>query len=116
MCDLEITNFFLLIFRGFNPITNEKLGENSILMHPEMQQTFARVFDKFKASISVLDRQWNPKNAGKNWLVDEDARLKDELEGGIPINVIAVIHQRTDSAIRNRLYYLGYAPYDFEKD
>jgi len=47
-----------------------------------------------------------PKRHGKDWTDAEENRLRREAQGNTPTRVIALKHERTEAAIRNKAHEL----------
>lgn len=90
---------------GVNPLTGEVLP-------PEDSCNQAEVVRALHAALAALNppKQKNtPSNAGKPWSLEEDDRLRSEVQSGMSARKIAVAHERSRGAITSRIALLGIA-------
>lgn len=79
-------------------------------MHPTIQKALKKAIIMSQAEEWHYRMQWTPTNSGSTWCKSEDSVLVSLFKNGLPINVLSVVHQRADAAIRDRLKYHGFKP------
>lgn len=90
---------------GVNPLTGEVLP-------PEDSCNQVEVVRALHAALAALNppKQKNtPSNAGKPWSLEEDDRLRSEVQSGMPTRKIAAAHERSKGAITSRIALLDIA-------
>ena len=78
-------------------------GNYSVVVYDAAAQRF--IVDNLDA-ICESD-QYNKSNSGKVWSTEQDDRLADMYQKGVPINEIAIALKRNSGAVRKRLRFLG---------
>ena len=111
MNEKEMMETLKKMLEGINPVTDEKLSPDDVIMQPIIQETLSKAVAKLDWAFNCLYKQWNYQNSGMHWTKVDDYNLRDIYETGLPINVIALIFQRTEGAVRGRLSDLGIKPF-----
>ena len=112
MRDFEVIETLRQILYGVNPVTAEKLSSHDVIMHPTIQEALQHALE---LCVSESDRkyfQWNFRRSNMRWSEQEDIELNHDYKFGCSINVIAIMHHRSERAIRDRLIHLGFEPYN----
>lgn len=88
---------------GRNPITGERLPDESVYNHPEIIRALHCVLSELQ------NRTDGPAavNAGRTWRPEEEEQLLKEYDAGLSVEQIACRHGRTAGAIETRLSELG---------
>jgi hypothetical protein len=107
MTKLEV---FEKIVQGKNPFTGKALPSDDLIMHPTVQEVLSAVDWELCLFRERYYRQWFPDSTGTRWNSDEDSYLRKEFSKGTPINVLALMLQRSEAAIRDRLIRMGIKP------
>jgi hypothetical protein len=93
---------------GFDPVTGELLPDTSPYNRPEVIRALARALDAMRrAHQNEKRKRFLPPNAGKAWTKEEDHRLAEEFDKGLPAKEIAAKHDRTRGSIAARLVRIG---------
>jgi hypothetical protein len=92
---------------GVDPSTGEVFSEQSPFNHPPViRALFCAVRELEKLGKPARSTEL-PSNAGKPWSADEDARLVQAFDEGMPIKELAQQHARSKGSITSRLIRLG---------
>lgn len=91
---------------GIDPTTGEVLPEDSVYNKGEVVRALYAVLDRLE---TVKPKRSLPKNAGKPWSADEDAKLRSCLESGMSKKELCAKFERTSGSISSRLVRLGLA-------
>ncbi len=97
---------------GIDPHSGEEYSAESPYQHP---QTVRALFVAIAALERSKERAKNaedrqkrlPRNAGKAWPNEEDARLALAFDSGKTVKLLAEEHERTETSICSRLVKLG---------
>ncbi len=92
-----------VLAEGIDPTTGELLDADNVCNKGEVVRAFYTV-------IKVLDckiQKSLPKNAGKPWTKDEEGRLEELYNSGLPKKEISKELGRTTGSISSRLKWLG---------
>ena len=93
---------------GIHPETGVALSGDCLYHHPQA----VRALHRAMAALEFQEereraRRFLPKNAGKPWTNQEDAKICEELRRGMNFEQIAQLHSRTNGSIISRLVRLG---------
>lgn len=92
---------------GIDPSTGEVFAEQGPYHHPQIiRALFYAVRELEKLEKPARSSQL-PGNAGKPWSTEEDARLLQAFDEGIPVKELAERHARTKGSIESRLIRHG---------
>ncbi len=91
---------------GIDPTTGEVLPEDSVYNKGEVVRALYAVLDRLE---TVKPKRSLPKNAGKPWTSEEDAKLKNCFESGMSKKELCAEFERTSGSISSRLVRLGLA-------
>jgi hypothetical protein len=95
---------------GADPSTGERLEQNDIFNYPEVIRALSKAEEALKDVIKLEEkrarRKYYHKNSGKRWTDEEDEQLVKGFKDRIDTPELAEIHQRSNYAIRERLYKL----------
>ena len=91
---------------GIDPTTGEVLPEDSVYNKGEVVRALYTVLDRLE---TVNPKRSLPKNAGKPWSADEDAKLRSCFESGMSKKELCAEFERTSGSISSRLVRLGLA-------
>jgi len=96
---------------GLDPITGEALPAGSPISSPDVAMALQAALDALDYRIKRLQREETlPLNAGKSWQAEEDRRLAQAFDSGLPIAEIAKRLSRTEGSIAARLVRIGKVP------
>jgi hypothetical protein len=92
---------------GIDPVTGEIFSGASPFDHPQViRALFCAVRELDKREKRARPRDL-PDNAGKPWPEEEDARLLNGFDAGVPVKELAERHARTRGSIESRLIRHG---------
>lgn len=81
---------------------------SNVLQAPDIVRALFLAADALEARARQQRRQTAlPRNAGKTWSQDEDARLLQAYDGGATVEALAAAHERTRAGIEARLVKHG---------
>lgn len=96
------------LVQGIDPGTGTELPADTVLNRVDIVRAFLTAIEALDAmSARALRRAQLPESVGKAWSEAEERQLKEEIEGGEPVPLIATKHGRTVRAIEARLERLG---------
>jgi len=96
------------LIQGLHPETGLPLTEDSVFQDARVLRSLLTVEECLKAVRGRVERRSQlPKNVGRAWSDEEDARLKSAFHDCKAVEDIAEDHQRTPVAIESRLEKLG---------
>lgn len=91
---------------GIDPLTGEVLPKDHVCNQPEMIRALYCVLGELDGA-KVKPEKTQPKNAGKPWTPDDDARLCQMFDEGATRRGMCEHFQRSRGAIEARLVRLG---------
>lgn len=78
------------------------------LQSPDVVRAMFLAAESLEARARAARRNGNlPRNAGKTWTAEEDARLLAGFDGGTTVDALAAAHERTRAGIEARLVKHG---------
>ena len=93
---------------GINPVTGEVFADDSPYQSADVVRALHVAIDLLKPRRG--SRIEIPANAGKQWCEEEDLKLLASFDGGVSIEEIARLHERTVAGIEARLSRHGRLP------
>ncbi len=94
--------------KGINPLTGDEFSERSPYRNPRTIRALLMAVKGLEQIKNCDDRrQQLPSNAGQPWRDEEDQQLISAFDAGRTISQLAKKHQRTEGAIRSRLFVHG---------
>jgi ATP-dependent exoDNAse (exonuclease V) alpha subunit len=108
----EAQRLIAQIVEGVDPVTSERLAEDSPYRHPKILQALRTLLDARppRASRAARDGKSMPEgltNHGKSWSQQERTEVAERFKANLPIREIAALHQRTTGSIRSELIKQG---------
>lgn len=104
MDENKAIEFIKYIINGINPINGEKLKDKELFSNKEMRE----VFNMCIKGIEILNAQNNScLQEDTSWSKEEDEQLIQEYCEGIDIEMLAMIHQRSEESVKDRLIKNG---------
>ena len=95
---------------GRDPRSTQRLPGGSILHTPDVLRALLLAVNALEAAAARERRRAAlPPNVGREWTHSEDAALRLELAGEVPITAIASRHGRSIRAIELRVRKMGLA-------
>lgn len=113
MYNAETYDTLRKILNGIHPFTNEKLSSDDLIMHSTIQNAIMTALRMSWAQEYRYRMQWESLSSRKIWCDAADSVLLDLFKHGLPVNVLTVIFQRSEAAIRDRLKYHNIKPGTF---
>jgi hypothetical protein len=96
---------------GVDPESGEVYPPQSPYQKPDtVRALFVATRALERASEWEQRKKRLPANTGKPWTPQDDARLAESFDGGMPILELAREHQRTLASVRARLIRMGKIP------
>ena len=93
---------------GRDPRSTQRLPAGSILHTPDVLRALLLAVNALEAAAARERRRAAlPPNVGREWTPSEDAALRFELAGELPISAIAARHGRSIHAIEIRMRKIG---------
>ena len=93
---------------GRDPRSTQRLPAGSILHAPNVLRALLLAVSALEAAAARERRRAAlPPNVGREWTHSEDAALRFELSGEVPISAIAARHGRSTRAIELRVRKMG---------
>lgn len=93
-----------ILAEGVDPTTGEVLPDDSICNKGEVIRALYTVLNCLNEKKTKNNL---PKNAGKPWSADEDAKLKSCFEAGMSKEELCAEFERTPGSISSRIVRLG---------
>lgn len=99
---------------GYDSDTGQKVSKESLLQNPETLEALSVALTAMDQLNKNVARQWWPEKRGSAWRKVDEQQLLVLYNEGIPINVIAIILQRQERAVRDRLLLNGIKPHYYD--
>ena len=97
------TELLLALADGIDPITGNRLPDESVYNNPEIIRAIHCLLRQLQARTDSAAAV----NAGRSWHADEERQLREEYDAGLSVDEIARRHGRSPGAIEARLSELG---------
>lgn len=108
MDEQQATAILKSLATGSHPFAGCPLEDPAVLQVPDVVQALQLGADALASRGRAGRRQAAlPRNAGRTWSADEDARLLAAFDGGTPVAALATAHERTRAGIEARLIKHG---------
>ena len=108
MAQSETHRVLLALVAGRDPRSTQRLAASSILHLPDVLRALLLAVNALEAAAARERRRAAlPPNVGREWTHSEDAALRFELAGEVPISAIAARHGRSIRAIELRVRKMG---------
>ena len=102
MEDLKAAEILKSLAAGTAPADAEALQS------PDVVRAMFLAVESLEARARAARRNGHlPRNAGKTWTAEEDARLLAGFDGGATVDALATTHERTRAGIEARLVKHG---------
>jgi len=93
---------------GINPSTGEVFEDDSVYQQPQVIRALFTAVRTLEYEQKRVKRERTlPSKAGTAWTPEEDEKLSQAFDQGIPIKELVKMHERTRGAIQSRLANLG---------
>lgn len=93
--------------QGVDPDTGEVFPPESPYQRPDTVRALHAALGALRRSRRARVRPDGPSRAGQPWTAEEEGRLAEAFSAGASVLDLARAHDRTASAIHNRLVTLG---------
>ena len=104
----ETLRVLCALVAGRDPRSTQRLPAGSILHTPNVLRALLLAVSALEAAAARERRRAAlPPNVGRDWTHSEDAELRFELAGEVPISAIAARHGRSIRAIELRMRKMG---------
>lgn len=104
----ETHRILCALIAGRDPRSTQRLPGGSILHTPDVLRALLLAVNALEAAAARERRRAAlPPNVGREWTHSEDAALRLELAGEVPITAIASRHGRSIRAIELRVRKMG---------
>jgi hypothetical protein len=108
MDDIKAAEILKSLATGVDPGDGGGMPAGSPLQSPDVVRALFLAAETLEARVRLGRRNTNlPRNAGKPWSKEEDARLLASFDGGIAVEALATTHERTRAGIEARLVKHG---------
>jgi hypothetical protein len=108
MDDTKAAGILRLLAAGIDPATGQPLDGLAPLQSTDMLRALYLAVDSLESRQRQGRRQSTlPRNAGKAWSTDEDARLLAGFDAGQALGELVAAHERTRASIEARLVKHG---------
>jgi hypothetical protein len=108
MEDTRAAEILKSLAAGVNPSNGQQLAEVAALQSPDVVRALFLAADSLEARARLARRSAGlPRNAGKTWSEEEDAKLLAGFDGGATVEALASAHERTRAGIEARLVKHG---------
>jgi hypothetical protein len=102
----RVISYVESLANGIDPTSGGRIPLD-VFRATEVVQALFSAAKLLREESSPIGSTARPPAAGAPWGADEEARLADEFDSGMPIRDIARQHGRTTGAITSRLVRLG---------
>ena len=108
MDDIKASEILKSLAAGIDPADGGALAGIETLQSPDVVRALFLAADSLETRMRQSRRQSSlPRNAGKPWSQEEDARLLAGFDGGVGVDQLAAAHERTRAGIEARLVKHG---------
>jgi hypothetical protein len=108
MDDIKAAEILKSLATGVDPGDGASMPADSPLRSPDVVRALFLAAETLEARVRLVRRSTNlPRNAGKPWSAEEDARLLAGFDGGTAVEALATAHERTRAGIEARLVKHG---------
>ena len=108
MTNSETHRMLSALIAGQDPRSTQRLPAGSILHTPNVLRALLLAVSALEAAAARERRRvLLPPNVGREWTGSEDAELRVEIAGELPITAIAARHGRSIRAIELRMRKMG---------
>jgi hypothetical protein len=108
MDDSKAAEILKSLATGGDPCDGGSTPTGSPLQSPDVVRALFLAAETLEARVRLARRSTNlPRNAGKPWSAEEDARLLAGFDGGVAVEALVTAHERTRAGIEARLVKHG---------
>jgi|GEM_PF-622569 len=108
MASFDAREILQTLVQGFDPSTGAELPAGTVVHQAEVIRALLAAIAALEADAERTRRRAQlPRNVGRPWSAEEEARLEAAFRSGEAVAAIAARHHRTVAAIEARLERLG---------